>query len=59
MDDPERTRHPKKSALVYKDIISTRFIDYNYNPDPYSLSNAYRRDASIFIILVATLKCLL
>ncbi|XP_045539870.1 myrosinase 1-like [Papilio machaon] len=52
MEDPERTRYPKKSALVYKEIISSRIIDYNYNPDPYTLSSAFRRDASVFVILL-------
>lgn len=34
--DNNRTRTPKKSALVYKEIIRSRVIDYDYNPDPYN-----------------------
>ncbi|XP_072932350.1 myrosinase 1-like [Epargyreus clarus] len=34
MTDPNRKRVPRKSALVYKEIIRSRVIDYEYNPDP-------------------------
>ncbi|XP_049880431.1 myrosinase 1-like [Pectinophora gossypiella] len=36
MDDPDRTRTPRKSALVYKEILRSRVIDYSYDPDPYA-----------------------
>lgn len=39
MDDPARPRTPRKSALVYKEIIQTGIIDYDYNPDPYEQNN--------------------
>ncbi|KAJ2948663.1 hypothetical protein O0L34_g7918 [Tuta absoluta] len=37
MDDPNRTRTPRKSALVYKEIIRSKEVDWSYNPDPYAL----------------------
>ncbi|CAH0748700.1 unnamed protein product [Diatraea saccharalis] len=30
---PERTRTPRKSAFVYKEILRSRTLDYNYEPD--------------------------
>ncbi|XP_059049864.1 lactase/phlorizin hydrolase-like [Achroia grisella] len=30
---PERTRTPRKSAFVYKEIIRTRALDWDYEPD--------------------------
>ncbi|XP_028157524.1 myrosinase 1-like isoform X2 [Ostrinia furnacalis] len=30
---PERTRTPRKSAFVYKEIVRTRTLDFNYEPD--------------------------
>ncbi|KAI5640130.1 glycosyl hydrolase family 1 domain-containing protein [Phthorimaea operculella] len=35
-NDPNRTRTPRKSALVYKEIIRSKEIDLTYNPDPYA-----------------------
>lgn len=32
-EDPKRPHTPRKSALVYKHIIKTRTIDYDYAPD--------------------------
>lgn len=32
-DSPERTRTPRKSAFVYKEIVRTRSLDHNYEPD--------------------------
>ncbi|GBP05949.1 Cytosolic beta-glucosidase [Eumeta japonica] len=32
-ESPERTRTPRKSAFVYKEIIRTRALDFNYEPD--------------------------
>ncbi|KAG7299996.1 hypothetical protein JYU34_017033 [Plutella xylostella] len=32
-EDPKRPHTPRKSALVYKHIIKTRAIDYDYAPD--------------------------
>lgn len=32
-DSPERTRTPRKSAYVYKEIVRTRTLDYQYEPD--------------------------
>ncbi|CAG4967452.1 unnamed protein product [Parnassius apollo] len=37
--DPNRKRTPKKSAYVYKEIIRSRIIDWEYDPDPYSQSS--------------------
>ncbi|CAK1594369.1 unnamed protein product [Parnassius mnemosyne] len=60
MNDPERKRVPKMSALVLKEIIRSRVIDYNYDVDPYAPSGAFVRTASIFtIILLATLVIIL
>ncbi|XP_050671270.1 myrosinase 1-like [Leptidea sinapis] len=36
-DDPNRPVFPRKSALVYKEIIRSRIIDPNYNPEPNDL----------------------
>ncbi|KAI5644527.1 glycosyl hydrolase family 1 domain-containing protein [Phthorimaea operculella] len=33
---PNRTRTPRKSALVYKEIIRSKQIDLTYDPDPYA-----------------------
>ncbi|XP_013165350.1 PREDICTED: myrosinase 1-like [Papilio xuthus] len=59
MEDPERKRTPKKSALVYKEMARSRIIDYDYDVDPYAPSAASGRNVSIFITLfLATLKVL-
>ncbi|CAK1541082.1 unnamed protein product [Leptosia nina] len=34
LEDPERKRTPRKSALVYKQIIRSKVIDLSYDPDP-------------------------
>ncbi|XP_073963444.1 myrosinase 1-like [Choristoneura fumiferana] len=51
MEDPQRTRTPRKSALVYKEIIRSRVIDYDYNPDPYDTDGAFTVSASIIMTL--------
>ncbi|CAG4967412.1 unnamed protein product [Parnassius apollo] len=33
MNDPARTRTPRKSAFVYKEIIRSRTVDFDYDPD--------------------------
>ncbi|XP_063380278.1 myrosinase 1-like [Cydia fagiglandana] len=35
---PERTRTPRKSALVYKHIVATRMIDHNYEPESLDIT---------------------
>ncbi|XP_050684834.1 myrosinase 1-like isoform X1 [Leptidea sinapis] len=37
IDDPNRPVFPRKSALVYKEIIRSRKIDPDYNPEPNDL----------------------
>ncbi|XP_068625531.1 myrosinase 1-like [Battus philenor] len=37
-EDPARTRTPKKTAFVYKEIIRTRVIDHNYEPDSLNMT---------------------
>ncbi|OWR46180.1 seminal fluid protein CSSFP001 [Danaus plexippus plexippus] len=32
-ESPERTRTPRKSAYVYKEMLRTRTLDYHYEPD--------------------------
>jgi beta-glucosidase/6-phospho-beta-glucosidase/beta-galactosidase len=32
-ESPDRTRTPRQSAFVYKNIVSTRTLDFNYVPD--------------------------
>ncbi|KAM3964800.1 myrosinase 1-like [Aphomia sociella] len=32
-ESPERTRNPRKSAFVYKEILRTRKLDWSYEPD--------------------------
>ncbi|CAH2070756.1 unnamed protein product, partial [Iphiclides podalirius] len=36
MNDPDRRRTARKSALVYKEIVRSKVIDYDYDVDPYS-----------------------
>lgn len=69
MVDRNRTRTPKKSALVYKEIIRSRVIDYDYNPNPYKIAfgatkdekvrrvtnAARRRSCDIFVVLLMVL----
>ncbi|XP_061723170.1 myrosinase 1-like [Cydia pomonella] len=56
--DPERTRTPRKSALVYKEIVRSRTIDYDYDPDPYA-SNAYASSAWLLSIVFAIVNVLI
>ncbi|XP_013142473.1 PREDICTED: myrosinase 1-like [Papilio polytes] len=56
MDDPERKRTPKKSALVYKEMARSRVIDYDFDVDPYAPSSASGRNASIFIFLLLAIQ---
>ncbi|XP_072933014.1 cytosolic beta-glucosidase-like [Epargyreus clarus] len=37
--DPNRTRTARKSALVYKEVIRSRIIDYTYDVNPYEERN--------------------
>ncbi|XP_050684833.1 myrosinase 1-like [Leptidea sinapis] len=37
IEDPNRPVFPRKSALVYKEIIRSRVIDPDYNPEPNDL----------------------
>ncbi|CAH4035649.1 unnamed protein product [Pieris brassicae] len=32
-NSPDRTRTPRKSAYVYKEILRTRSLDHHYEPD--------------------------
>ncbi|XP_041985555.1 lactase-phlorizin hydrolase-like [Aricia agestis] len=32
-ESPERTRTPRKSAFVYKEVLRTRVVDHEYEPD--------------------------
>ncbi|XP_068625404.1 myrosinase 1-like [Battus philenor] len=52
INDPERRRIPRKSALVYRKIIKDRVIDWEYDPDPYTEGN----DASTAPIGFSTVK---
>ncbi|CAH2059642.1 unnamed protein product, partial [Iphiclides podalirius] len=57
VDDPERKRFPKKSALVYKEIIRSRIIDYDFDVDPYESKAAFGKSATVLMILMlATLN---
>ncbi|CAG9118590.1 unnamed protein product [Plutella xylostella] len=38
LEDPARTRTPRKSAFVYKHIIKTRIIDPDYEPEEFVMS---------------------
>ncbi|CAK1594684.1 unnamed protein product [Parnassius mnemosyne] len=37
-EDPARTRTPRKSAFVYKQIIKTRVIDHEYEPSSMTMT---------------------
>lgn len=56
MDDPERKRTPKKSALVYKEMARSRVIDYDFDVDPDAPSSASGKNASIFIFLLLAIQ---
>ncbi|KOB67338.1 Uncharacterized protein OBRU01_19962 [Operophtera brumata] len=38
-ESPERTRTPRKSAFVYKEILRTRTLDFDYHPDTITVRN--------------------
>ncbi|XP_049875105.1 lactase-like protein isoform X2 [Pectinophora gossypiella] len=59
MTDPERTRTPRKSALVYKEIIRSRVVDMDYNPDPYLPGSSHLVTGSALTVVVAALYNLL
>ncbi|CAH2080280.1 unnamed protein product, partial [Iphiclides podalirius] len=40
MTDASRTRVPRTSAFVYKEIIRSGMVDYDYNPDPYEINKS-------------------
>ncbi|XP_050684815.1 myrosinase 1-like isoform X2 [Leptidea sinapis] len=59
MNDPERPRTPRKSAL-YKEIIRSRVIDPEYNPDPYETDGSYViKTSCVFVITLALLNIIL
>ncbi|CAH2059129.1 unnamed protein product, partial [Iphiclides podalirius] len=37
-EDPLRTRRPRKSAFVYKQILKTRVVDHDYEPDSMTMT---------------------
>lgn len=37
-NDPNRTRTPRKSAFIYKNIMKTRMIDHDYEPESYVMT---------------------
>ncbi|XP_041986099.1 myrosinase 1-like [Aricia agestis] len=37
-EDPERSRTPKKSAFVYKEVVRSRVVDHNYEPANRTMS---------------------
>nr|XP_021200129.2 myrosinase 1 [Helicoverpa armigera] len=37
-EDPARTRTPRKSAFIYKQIMKTRMIDHDYEPESYVMT---------------------
>ncbi|XP_026729957.1 myrosinase 1-like [Trichoplusia ni] len=37
-EDPARTRTPRKSAFIYKHIVSNRFIDHTYEPESMTMT---------------------
>ncbi|XP_075973346.1 myrosinase 1-like [Anticarsia gemmatalis] len=37
-EDPARTRTPRKSAFIYKQIIKTRVVDHGYEPHSYVMT---------------------
>ncbi|XP_050684812.1 myrosinase 1-like [Leptidea sinapis] len=50
-NDPEKVRRPRKSALVYKEIIRSRAIDPEYNPDPYETDGSYVIQTSFLLVI--------
>ncbi|CAG4978975.1 unnamed protein product [Colias eurytheme] len=61
-DDANRTRTPRKSALVYKEIIRSRVIDPTYNPDPNAKDDSNSaivvKTSALFILLSAFVNTL-
>ncbi|XP_026725123.1 myrosinase 1-like [Trichoplusia ni] len=37
-NDPNRTRTPRKSAFIYKNIMKTRMVDHDYEPESYVMT---------------------
>ncbi|KAG6445892.1 myrosinase 1 [Manduca sexta] len=37
-EDPARTRTPRKSAFIYKNLLKTRYVDHDYEPENYIMS---------------------
>ncbi|XP_028030232.1 myrosinase 1-like [Bombyx mandarina] len=37
-DSPERTRTPRKSAFVFKEIVRSRTLDFDYEPESYVMT---------------------
>ncbi|CAG4978979.1 unnamed protein product [Colias eurytheme] len=55
-NDPEKTRRPRKSALVYKEIVRTRTIDMDYNPDPYASSAINKKTSIVLLAAISLIK---
>ncbi|CAH4037045.1 unnamed protein product [Pieris brassicae] len=55
-NDPEKTRTPKYSALVYKEIVRTRTVDPSYNPDLVTDASIDIKSSFLFVLAVAVLN---
>ncbi|XP_045506358.1 myrosinase 1-like [Colias croceus] len=55
-NDPEKTRRPRKSALVFKEIVRTRTIDMDYNPDPYASSAINKKTSIVLLAAISLIK---
>ncbi|CAF4912232.1 unnamed protein product [Pieris macdunnoughi] len=55
-NDPEKTRKPKYSALVYKEIVRTRSVDPSYNPDLPTDASMNIKSSFLVVLVVAVLN---